>query len=240
VAFPVGGARSDQRTVEGVTSPKSSFTGSQESDSKRVLPRQPAAAAILAGAFTVLLYLVEIVDGILPADLDEAGIEPRSLGGLEGIVWSPLLHSGWAHLVGNTIPILVFAFLVTATGLARWFAVTGIVWGLGGFGVWLTAPSDTVTIGASGLAFGWLAFLLVRGVFNRSMAQLAVAAVLLLLWGGMLWGVLPGARGISWQAHLFGALAGVFAAWVLARADLRHSRRAASGSGERPPGSLGV
>src|SRR5699024_8215422 len=163
VAFPVGGARSDQRTVEGVTSPKSSFTGSQESDSKRVLPRQPAAAAILAGAFTVLLCRVEIVDGILPADLDEAGIGPRRLGGLEGIVWSPLLHSGWAHLVGNTIPILVFAFLVTATGLARWFAVTGIVWGLGGFGVWLTAPSDTVTIGASGLAFGWLAFLLVRG-----------------------------------------------------------------------------
>ena len=195
---------------------------------------------MLAAAFTVLLYLVETVDAILTADLDQVGIEPRSLAGLEGIVWSPLLHNGWGHLVGNTIPVLVFAFLMTATGLARWFAVTGIVWVLGGLGVWLTAPSDTVTIGASGLAFGWLAFLLVRGVFNRSMAQLAVAVVLLLLWGGMLWGVLPGARGVSWQAHLFGALAGVFAAWVVARVDRRHSRRTASGPGDRPPGSLGV
>lgn len=223
-----------------MTASNSSQVAARGSDSTRVVPRQPAAAAITAAAFTVLLYLVEIIDAVLPADLDQGGIEPRTLGGLDGIIWSPLLHHGWAHLAGNTIPVLVFAFLVMAAGMARWFLVTGIVWVLGGIGVWLTAPSGTVTVGASGVAFGWLAFLLVRGLFNRSVGQLAVAVVLLVLWGGMLWGALPGARGVSWQAHLFGALAGVFAAWLVARADRRRIRGPAPGTGNRVPGSLDV
>lgn len=225
-----------------MTPSNSSPPAPRGSDSARVVPRKPAAAAITAAAFTLLLYLVELVDAVLPADvdLDQGGIEPRTLGGLDGIVWSPLLHKGWAHLAGNTIPVLVFAFLVMAAGLARWFLVTGIVWVIGGLGVWLTAPSSTVTIGASGLAFGWLAFLLVRGIFNRGVAQLFVALVLLVLWGGMLWGALPGARGVSWQAHLFGALAGVFAAWLLARLDRRRARRPAPQAGEQVRGSLDV
>lgn len=232
--------RHEQRRVDGVTPPNSSSPAARNLDSKRVLPRHPAAAAVVAAGFAVLLYLIEIVDSAVTADLDEGGIEPRSLGGLEGIIWSPLLHHGWAHLIGNTIPVVVFAFLVMAAGLARWFLVTGIVWILGGLGVWLTAPSNSITVGASGLAFGWLAFLLVRGIFTRSAAQLAVAALLLVLWGGMLWGALPGAQGVSWQAHLFGALAGVFAAWVLARADRRRVRQPARDTATRRPGNLDV
>src|SRR5699024_671133 len=118
--------RHDQRRVGGVTSPNSSSPAARNPDSKRVLPRHPAAAAVLAAGFAVLLYLIEIVDSAVTADLDKGGIEPRSLGGLEGIIWSPLLHHGWAHLIGNTIPVVVFAFLVMAAGLARWFLVTGI------------------------------------------------------------------------------------------------------------------
>lgn len=202
------------------------------SPAKRVLPPKPLAAGIVALAFTMLLYLVELVDVILPAQLDLAGIQARSLSGLDGIAWAPVLHAGWEHLFANTVPVLVFAFLAMAGGLAQWVAVTATIWLVAGLGVWLTAPPGVVTVGASGLAFGWLAFLLVRGVFNRSAGQLVVAAVLLFVWGGMLWGVLPGNPAISWQGHLFGALGGVLAAWIVARTD---RARAA-----KPPGNLGA
>lgn len=186
---------------------------------KRVIPPRPLAAAVVSVSFVALLYLVELLDVVLPVELDRGGIVARSFEDLDGVLWAPLLHGGWAHLYANTVPVLVFAFLAMAGGLAQWLLVTATIWLVGGLGVWLTAPSMTVTVGASGLAFGWLAFLLVRGVFSRSAAQLAVAVVLLALWGWMLWGVFPGKPGVSWQGHLFGALGGVLAAWLVARAD---------------------
>lgn len=195
---------------------------------KRVMPPNPKAAGLVVLAFTALLYVVELVDVGLHGSLDHDGIRPRTLPGLEGVVWAPLLHGGWAHLLGNTLPVLVFGFLAMATGIVRWFAVTATIWVVSGLGVWLTGASGTTTIGASGLAFGWLAYLLVRGIFNRAFGQLVLAAVLLMLWGGTLWGLLPGNPGISWQAHLFGALGGVLAAWITARTDRKH----------RVPGSL--
>ncbi|WP_431877091.1 rhomboid family intramembrane serine protease [Amycolatopsis sacchari] len=192
---------------------------------KRVLPTDSKTAGITVLAFTVLLYLVELVDAGLHHRLDDEGIVPRTLVGLDGVAWAPLLHGSWGHLFANTIPVLVFGFLALASGLGRWLAVTGLIWVVSGLGVWLTGDSGTSTIGASGLAFGWLAYLLVRGLFNRAFGQLVVAAGLLLVWGGTLWGLLPGNPGISWQAHLFGALGGVLAAWFAAAADRSKARK---------------
>jgi membrane associated rhomboid family serine protease len=193
----------------------------------RILPPGPVQAAIVIGAFTALLYLVEAVDAVLPANLDNLGIQPRTLGGLDGILWAPLLHAGWSHLFANTVAILVFGFLAMAGGIAQWVAVTATIWLASGIGVWLTG-ADGVTVGASGLAFGWLAFLLVRGIFNRSLGQLAVAAVLLAYWGSTLFGVLPGKPGISWQGHLFGALGGILAAWLVTTATRRQLKQPAT------------
>jgi membrane associated rhomboid family serine protease len=205
---------------------------------KRLLPAEPKTAGFVALAFTVLLYLVELVDTIFPAELDRGGIEPRSVGGLDGIIWAPLLHAGWGHLLSNTIPVLVFAFLAMAGGLRQWMIVTATIWIVGGFGVWVAAETGTYTVGASGLAFGWLAFLLVRGIFNRSGSQLLLAGMLLFIWGGMLWGVLPGNVGVSWQGHLFGALAGVLAAWIIGRLGRR--RTAPPPGGASHPDNLGM
>jgi membrane associated rhomboid family serine protease len=191
----------------------------QTDHTKRIMPANPKTAAIVVLGFTVLLYLVELVDVGLHGRLNDDGIVPRTLSGLDGVVWAPLLHGGWAHLFANTIPVLVFGFLAMAGGVTRWIAVTTLIWVVSGLGVWLTGATGTSTIGASGLAFGWLAYLLVRGIFNRAFGQLVVAALLLLFWGGTLWGLLPGNQGISWQAHLFGALGGIVAAWLAARAD---------------------
>ncbi|WP_018686898.1 rhomboid family intramembrane serine protease [Actinokineospora enzanensis] len=190
----------------------------------RILPPNPAQAAIVVVGFTALLYLVEIVDAVLPADLDRYGIIPRQASGLWGVLFSPLLHNGWGHLFANTLPLLVFAFLAMANGLAQWLAVTATIWVVSGIGVWATGASGSVTVGASGLCFGWLLFLLVRGVFNRSAGQLLVALALLLYWGTMLFGVLPGDPHVSWQAHLFGAVGGVLAAYLVAVVDRRGNR----------------
>ncbi len=178
--------------------------------------------------FLALLWVIEAVDQfVFGGSLDQDGIVARQVDGLDGILWAPLLHAGWAHLIANSLPFFVLGFLVLAGGLGQFVAVTALVWLLGGFLTWLTGFG--VTVGASGVIFGWLAFLLFRGLFARSGRQIALAVVLLLLYGGVLWGVLPGTPGVSWQAHLFGALSGVLAARLVASAD----RRSRSGN---PPG----
>ncbi|WP_130347457.1 rhomboid family intramembrane serine protease [Herbihabitans rhizosphaerae] len=192
----------------------------------RVLPPNPKAAAIVVLGFTALLYLIEFLDSVIPADLDKFGVEPRELSGLDGVLFAPLLHAGWDHLFSNTIPVLVFGFLAMSAGIGQWIAVTGTIWILSGLGVWLTGAWGTVTVGASGVAFGWLAFLLVRGMFNRSFKQLLVAAALFLYWGSTLLGVLPGDPGISWEGHLFGAVAGILAAWLVSVANKASATKA--------------
>lgn len=169
-------------------------------------------------AFTGVLYLTEAVDTLLGGALDADGIRPRHLDGLDGILWAPLLHHGWQHLVANTVPVLVLGFFALAGGVGQFVAVTATIWLVGGLGTWLTG-SDGVHLGASTLIFGWLVFLLVRGFFARSVAQILLAVALFAVWGGVLWGVLPGAAGLSWQGHLFGALGGLIAAQLVARAD---------------------
>lgn len=199
-----------------------------------MLPPSPIRAGVLILAFTALLYLITLVNLVFfHGWLDRFGIEPRQVSGLVGVVVAPLLHAGWAHLLGNTVPVLVFGYLAMAAGIGPWVATTVLIWLVSGFGVWLTGFGDT--IGASGIAFGWLAFLLVRGVFNRSAAQLLVAVVLLLFWGTSLLGVLPGLDPrISWQAHAFGALGGVLAAWLNATANRARARRASATAAPAP------
>lgn len=190
----------------------------------RVLPPAPVASFLFMLTFTGLLYAIEAYDQVTGGSLDRDGIQPRNIDGLDGVLWAPLLHNGWAHLVANTVPFLVFGFLAMAGGIRQFVMVTATIWLLGGLGVWLIG-NDATHLGASGVIFGWLVFLLTRGFFARSFRQIALAAVLFLMWGGVLWGVLPGQPDVSWQGHLFGALAGLLAAWLVARADRQRTVR---------------
>ncbi len=172
-------------------------------------------------AFVALLYVVEAVDQVSGSRLEQDGIRPLEVDGLWGILWAPLLHANWAHLVANTVPALVLGFLVSLAGMARFVYATVIVWILGGLGTWLIgnvgAPYGVETnhIGASGLIFGWLTFLIVFGFFTRHAWQIVVGIVVFVVYGGVLWGALPGTFGVSWQGHLCGGIAGVVAAYVL-------------------------
>ena len=176
-----------------------------------------ATAAITSAAFVVLLWAVEIVDTVLGNRLDYYGIQPREIDGLWGILWAPLLHGGWQHLLANSGPALVLSFVIVLSGLALWAEATAIIWVVAGVGTWLIAQPNSVHIGASSLIFGWITFLVLRGVFARSALQIVVGVLVLGAYGGVLWGVFPGQQGISWQGHLFGAVGGVIAAVLLGR-----------------------
>lgn len=186
-----------------------------------------ARAGVQSVGFVALLWVIEVVDASLGGSLDDYGITPRSDEGLLGILLAPLLHAGWGHLVANTLPALVLFFLVLVSGIGRGLAATAIIWLVGGLGVWLVSPANTITLGASVLIFGWLVYLMVRGVFSRSAGEIILGMVLFFLYGGLLLGVLPGTPGVSWQGHLFGAVGGgLAAAWLSEpRTRARRSRR---------------
>ena len=186
-------------------------------------PRAVVAAQVIV-SFVAMLYVVELVDTLLGHRLDQGGVRPREADGLDGIAFAPLLHAGWSHLIGNTLPLLVFGFLILLAGVARWLMVTATVWLVGGAGTWLTGQPDSLHLGASVLAFGWLVYLLLRGLFSREAWQVALGVILLFAYGSVLWGVLPGQPGVSWQGHLFGALGGAGAAWWWGHED-RTTRR---------------
>ena len=186
--------------------------------------------------FVALLYVIEAFDQVTGDHLEQDGIRPLDVDGLWGILWAPLLHANWAHLVANTVPALVLGFLVSLAGMSRFVYATAIVWILGGLGTWLIgnvgAPNGVETnhIGASGLIFGWLTFLIVFGFFTRHAWQIVVGIVVFLVYGGVLWGALPGTFGVSWQGHLCGGIAGVFAAYVLSGPERRTRERGKGGT----------
>jgi membrane associated rhomboid family serine protease len=172
-------------------------------------------AGVWSAGFVAVLWVSEIIDTVLGNRLDAEGIRPGSTDGLSGVLFAPLLHGGFGHLIANTVPLLVLGFLILLSGVGQWAAVTAAVWVVGGLGTWLFGGVGTVHIGASGLVFGWLTYLIVRGLVTRRPGQIVVGLAVFLLYGGALWGVLPGQPGISWQGHLFGAIGGVVAAWFL-------------------------
>lgn len=171
---------------------------------------------LLVAGMVVLMWVSEIVD-LLPVDLDLLGIEPRSAEGLTGIPLAPFLHLGFGHLIGNTVPFLVMGTVIALSGLRRVLAVTAIVLVVGGMGTWLIGQPGSVHIGASGVVFGYAAYLIVRGLFDHRLHYLLIGLVIAFSYGlPLLLGLLP-APGISWQGHLFGAVGGVVAARTLAR-----------------------
>ncbi len=170
-----------------------------------------------------LMWIEEVVDTALSGRLDRFGIKPRQVDGLDGIVFSPFLHSGFSHLIANTVPFLVLGGIIALGSATQFLQVTLIVALIGGAGTWLTGGSHTVVIGASGLVFGYLLCLLTRGIFARRFSYILGGVVVLVLYGGVLWGVLPTASGVSWQGHLFGAVGGVVAASAVYRVQPKKS-----------------
>jgi membrane associated rhomboid family serine protease len=174
--------------------------------------------AKILGSFVAIFWVVEIVDRfIFRGALDRFGIQPHSFVGLRGILFAPFLHGNFAHLIGNTIPFLILGWLVMLQETSDFFIVTLTTMFVGGMGVWVFGSPSSIHIGASILIFGFLGFLLFRGYFQRNLPSIAISIVVALLYGGLIWGVLPLDPRISWQGHLFGFIGGAIAAKAIAR-----------------------
>jgi membrane associated rhomboid family serine protease len=171
---------------------------------------------LLAG-IVALMWVIEVLNSLDGNKLDADGIYPRNFGRIWGIFTAPFLHASFAHLISNTVPFVFMGLIIALRGAARVALVTLIVIVIGGLGTWLIAPAHSVTVGASGVVFGYATYLLTRGLFNRSALELLVGAVVGVVWGGALLTSLVPHYGISWQGHVAGAVGGVVAAWLLAR-----------------------
>ncbi len=176
------------------------------------------AQLTLIGSIVAVFWVLEIVDQlILSSALDAFGIVPRDLDGLTGILAAPFLHGDFAHLASNTVPFAVLGWLILTRGRGEFFLASLLITVVGGLGVWVFARM-AVHIGASGVIFGYLGYLLGLGLFERSLKAIVVAVAVGFAYGGLIWGVLPSDPRISWEAHLFGFVAGVAAArWLTQR-----------------------
>lgn len=164
-----------------------------------------------------LMWAIQIADAVLPGSFTGFGLRSWDFGSLLGIVLGPLLHSGWPHLIANSLPLLVLGCLVAVEGAARFWLVTLVAAVVGGIGTWLLNAPGTLTVGASVLVFGYFAYVVVR-VFSprpiqHRIAYALIALIVVVLYGGsMLAGILASGAGVSWQAHLFGGIGGGIAA----------------------------
>ncbi len=164
-----------------------------------------------------MLWGIEILDTfVFSHGLDTLGILPRNPIGLRGIIFAPFLHGSFAHLSANTIPFILLGWLIMAQNIADFAIVSVICIILGGLGTWLFANGG-VHIGASGVIFGYLGFLLTRYYFDRRLSSGLIALFVGCTYGSVLWGVLPSLPGISWEGHLFGFLSGIVAARLVVK-----------------------
>ena len=198
------------KAVEG---PTGTFTVVEMTNRNHMSTFLRRAAALVA--FVAVLWVLQAVNWITGYGLNPTfGLIPRYLSGLDGVIAMPLLHGSFAHLMANSPPLLVMGGLLVATTTRALLPVNAIVIVLGGGLVWLFG-SSAIHIGASGLVFGWFGFLVTLGFVDRSLITLGSALVVGVLYGSILWGVLPGQPGVSWEAHLFGAIAGAAAALLV-------------------------
>ena len=172
-----------------------------------------AACAGVAVVWAVSLYGLFVDDRLVYA----LAVVPRRFDGLSGVLGSPLVHGSFAHLVANSVPLLILGGMVAGRGAVYYLTTTLAVAVLGGLGLWVFGRS-AAHIGASGLIFGYFGFLVGRGYYERSLSSVAVAIVVAVVYGGMIAGVLPRDDGVSWEAHLFGLLAGALCARAAGRA----------------------
>jgi len=161
------------------------------------------------------IWIAYVLNLVLPGDaLLSFGLEPRTSSGAWGILSMPFLHAGWAHIVSNTIPLLVLTTLLAVTGKG-WGTMAGIVL-LNGILLWLFGRGGRVHVGASGLVYGLAVFLICRGLVEKKIVLIVVSIAVAVLYGTVLLsGVLPTAAGVSWDGHLFGGVAGAMMAWRL-------------------------
>jgi membrane associated rhomboid family serine protease len=167
---------------------------------------------LILGTLVGIMWGLEILDTfVFRHGLDTLGILPRNSIGLRGILFAPFLHGSFAHLAANTVPFIVLGWLIMAQSISNFVVVSAICMLVGGLGTWLFG-ANALHIGASGVIFGYIGFLLARYYFDRRLSSGLIALLVGFTYSSVLWGILPSMPGISWEGHLFGFIGGIIAA----------------------------
>lgn len=174
-------------------------------------------AAALNVGFLAILWLIELINATSGRALTEAGgLKARDFGSLVNILTEPFVHGNTQHLMGNALPLFSLGLIAAIPSTKRFLLMNLVVIVVGGFGTWLTSPSNTNTIGASGVVFGYFSYLLLRGVVDRRPADVLISIGIAIAYGSYMWSSVGfGSTGVSWQGHVSGIVGGVVAALVL-------------------------
>lgn len=169
-------------------------------------------AAFFPLLFLICIWTLHILKALSLLDIDEWGVFPRSVEGLRGIIFTPLLHADFSHLFNNSVPIFILGsgLFYFYPGLAPRIILW--IWILSGLGIWLIGR-EAYHIGASGLVYGLASFLFFSGIFRSIIRLIAMSLLVIFLYGSLIWGIFPIKWDISWEGHLFGGLTGIFLAF---------------------------
>ena len=227
-----------------MTSPSPGTAPAPRQPATRAPRRRPAEidvdearkAFFLMVGFIGVIWILQIANWADRYGLDFSyGILPRSLGHLGYIFIAPFLHFSWNHIEGNSGPLFVFGFLAAYRGVVKFLGVTLVVALTSGLAVWLFQGNSELTVGASGLIFGYFGYVLTRGIIERNLIDALAAVVIGLSYAYILTVAVPGAHGVSWIGHLGGLVGGIASGWIFrTRRPSRPGRRAA-----RPPAGPG-
>ena len=188
-----------------------------ESD-KTKTKKQTISKFITPLFFPLLLWIVHLISFFFQIDLTRMGILPRNLAGLLGIITGPMVHGDFSHLISNTIPLVVLGWIIFFFYPKVSYLAFGVIYFFTGLLVWIFAR-QVYHIGASGVVYGFVSFLFFSGLFRRDNKSISLALIITFLYGGLVWGMIPGWKGISWEAHLFGAITGLAAAYLFRKID---------------------
>lgn len=180
--------------------------------------KQTFQKLVIPLTFPIVLWLIHLITYLFDLQTYKLGILPRSFTGLIGIITSPLIHGSFSHLISNTAPLIIMGIGIFYFYPKVAYKVFLLIYLGTGIFVWLFAR-EVYHIGASGIIYGFVSFLFFSGVFRKDNRSIALALVVIFLYGGLIWGVLPTQRGVSWESHLFGGLSGLISAFIFRKVD---------------------
>ena len=181
-------------------------------------------AVKLALGFVALIWFIQLLNWALDLGVEDFGVRPRELAGLPGILFAPLMHSGFAHLIANSLPLLIVGTAMLYLYPSAALLVLPAVYLGPGVAVWVFARGG-VHVGASGLIYGLVSYIFVAGMIRRDRRAIAASLLVSFLYGASVWGVLPIEPGVSWETHLAAAVIGLALALALRRLDIPPRRR---------------
>jgi len=185
---------------------------------KRDESKQDISKILTPLFFPIAMWIVFLLSFLFKEDFSRMGLLPRNLVGLLGIITSPLIHADFSHIFSNTIPLIILGWIIFSVYPKLSYLLFVFIYLVTGLLVWIFAR-QVYHIGASGVVYGFVSFLFFSGIFRRDNKSIALALVITFLYGGLVWGMIPGLKGISWESHLFGAITGLLAAYMFRNID---------------------